>query len=100
MGPTSDGYPQAMVMEFGAAPHFVTKGAGRRGKAKRIAQFAEREGHTMHPGVKPQPYMRPAWDKYSRGLVEVVGKLLWAEIAKTAERHARRAAKRAAQNKG
>ena len=65
MGPTKEGYPQAMMQEFGT-----------------VNQPA-------------QPYMRPAWDEGKAQLLENVKTGLGVEIAKVAERAARKAAKKA-----
>lgn len=64
MGPTKDGYPQAIPQEVGT-PH--------------------------HP---PSPYMRPAWDAEAMPTLERVRSGLETEIAKAAKRLERRAAKR------
>lgn len=63
MGPTREGYPQAMMQEFGT-----------------VNQPA-------------QPYMRPAWDAGKDQLLEDLKANLAAEITKTAERAARKAAR-------
>lgn len=63
MGPTKDGYPQAIMQEFGTVNH------------------------------APQAYMRPAWDQDKGGLLDRVKKLLAVEIEKTARRLARRRAR-------
>lgn len=63
MGPTREGYPQAMMQEFGT-----------------VNQPA-------------QPYMRPAWDAGKGQLLEDLKANLAAEITKTAERAARKAAR-------
>lgn len=44
----------------------------------------------------PQPFMRPAFEQEARGAIDIVGKDLGEEIRKTAERRARRLAKKAA----
>lgn len=48
----------------------------------------------------PQPYMRPAWDKYQDTILEDIGKDLWAEIEKAAGRIARKAAKQSDSGEG
>lgn len=60
MGPTKDGYPQAIMQEFGTVHH---------------AQ---------------QAYMRPAWDEDKDALLKRVSETLASEIEKTAKRLARR----------
>lgn len=47
-------------------------------------------GTSFHP---PQPFMRPAWDETSGGMVPAIAKELGDDIAKTAARAARKAAK-------
>lgn len=42
-----------------------------------------------------QPYMRPAFDAEADGVIDGIGDDLWAEIAKTAARQRRKAARRA-----
>lgn len=66
MGPTKDGYPQAMPQEFGAAQH------------------------------PPHPFMRPAWDQHHEGALETISQGLGEAIEKTARRVAARAARRKA----
>lgn len=65
MGPTKEGYPQAIMQEFGT-----------------VNQPA-------------QPYMRPAWDGGKDRLLEDLKTGLRLEIEKTAARAARKAAKKA-----
>jgi hypothetical protein len=66
MGPTADGYPEAVPQEFG---------------------FYDSPG---------SPYMRPAWDNGHRKLLDGIAGDLGKEVAKAAARHARRQARRAA----
>lgn len=70
MGPTPDGYPQAMPQEFGSIHH------------------------------PAQPFMRPAWDANKVRALEIVKSDLGKEIDKTAKRLAKRAARLAAKNGG
>lgn len=65
MGPTGDGYPQAMIQEFGG------------------------------PTNTPQPYMRPAWDQHRGSLVGDISELMRVEIGKTIQRARRKALKNA-----
>lgn len=69
MGPTREGYPQAIMQEFGT-----------------VNQPA-------------QPYMRPAWDGGKDALLDGLAKGMAAEITKTAERAARKAARHLAEGK-
>lgn len=89
MGPTRAGYPQAMVQEFGAEPHFVSKNAGR----KKVRATLVEAGRKMHPGHAPSPYMRPAWDRLWRPMLDALKGLLWVEIERARQRAARRQAR-------
>lgn len=60
MGPTKEGYPQAIMQEFGTVHH------------------------------PPQAYMRPAWDDGKDKLLDDFGQILGEEIDKTAKRLAKR----------
>lgn len=95
MGPTRDGYPQAMPVEFGSAPHYVNKGAGKAaGKVK-----ATSKSRGMHPGNAPHPYMRPAFDGGWRPMLGRVGAQLATEIEKARQRLARKAERLAAKTR-
>ena len=63
VGPTTDGYPQAMIQEFGAKHH------------------------------PPQSYMRPAWDTHAEGALKSITTDMAVEIDKAAARAARKAAR-------
>lgn len=63
MGPTKEGYPQAIPQEFGAVQH------------------------------PPHPYMRPAWQQHVEGIFKFVAKRLGELIERTARRLERRAAR-------
>jgi hypothetical protein len=64
MGPTAEGYPEAVPQEFG---------------------FYD------EPGT---PYMRPAWDRGANKLLVGIAQDLGSEVAKAAKRHARKLARR------
>lgn len=89
MGPTRDGYPEAMPQEFGSAPHSVAR-KRRRGKSGPAK---------MHPGNPPHPYMRPAFDAGWRPMLANIRTQLAAEIEKARARLARKAARLAAKNR-
>lgn len=63
MGPTKEGYPQAIFQEFGTVNH------------------------------APQAYMRPAWDGGQSRLLADLKANIWAEIQKSLSRAARKAAR-------
>lgn len=76
VGPT-DGHSMAHWWEFGIAPH-VNGG-----------QFAG----TKHPGVRPTPFMRPAFDGQKDAALAAIAAELAAQIQKAAARQAKRKAK-------
>jgi HK97 gp10 family phage protein len=65
------------LVEFGTSPHI------NGGK------FAG----TSHPGTRPQPFMRPAWDQDQQDMLDRLGEEIAADLAKVAARAARKAAK-------
>lgn len=71
---------QAIFTEFGTAPHI------NGGK------FAGSE----NPGTPPRPYMRPAWDRDKKALIDRLGAELFEQIEKSVKRAEARAAKAAA----
>lgn len=54
-------------------------------------------GTSRHPA---QPFLRPAWDQNKRSVLDGIKDDLWAEIRKSAERLARKAARAARTRKG
>lgn len=73
-----DGGRHGHLVEFGTAPH-INGGMFKGSK---------------HPGSKPQPFMRPAWDAEKEPTVDRLRGLLWEQIEKRAKREARKAARR------
>lgn len=67
MGPTREGYPQAMFQEFGTIKHAA------------------------------QPYMRPAWDQDKMAMLDRLKEALADQVTKAVARADRRAARAAAQ---
>lgn len=74
MGPTKAGYPKAVMAEFGAAPHIITpekvdysKRIRPGEKTSGLLRFTD-DGRFIataavrHPGVAPQPYLRPSFE--------------------------------------
>lgn len=66
--------PEATLFEFGTGPRFWKSGK-----------------YTGY--ITPEPAMRPAWDAYSKTMLQDLGRLMWIEIEKTIARRAARAAK-------
>lgn len=48
---------------------------------------------TRHPGVRPNPFIRPAWDATQNVALDIVATEMWTQINKAAKRQARRKAK-------
>ncbi|WP_165790812.1 HK97-gp10 family putative phage morphogenesis protein [Pleomorphomonas carboxyditropha] len=71
-------YREAHLVEFGTAPHF------------------QPELNRMHPGARPKPFMRPAFEQNKEGAVKIFADTIGPAIEKQADRLARRAAKKAA----
>lgn len=63
-------YPQAHLQEFGTVDH------------------------------PAQPFLRPAWDQHKRAVLDGIKADMWAEIRKSADRLAKKAARAAAKLKG
>lgn len=63
MGPTSEGYPQAITQEFGTVHH------------------------------APQPYMRPAWEQDQKAMLDRLGEIMWIEVKKSVARANKKAAR-------
>lgn len=98
MGPTGGGYPQAIIAEFGAPAHDIKV---RRGNVFGRLAFEEAGDFqaplvVRHPGSPAFRYMTRAWEGGKDALLSSVSGLLGAEIDKTAQRAARRAARLAA----
>lgn len=56
----------AHLVEFGTRPHSMTRGARLPRVGARAGTAAARgreEGPVVHPGARPQPFMRPAFDQ-------------------------------------
>lgn len=76
--------PHAHLVEFGTSRH----PAGGRYKGK------------MHPGTRPQPFMRPAWDATKMQVLDNLREEMWASIRRQVARTAARRAARAARERG
>jgi HK97 gp10 family phage protein len=70
--------PHAHLVEFGTAPHRVGKGSDSR------KLFGKKRGR-LHPGAKPQPFMRPAFDNKAAEAVAKVGEVLRRKIQSVAK---------------
>lgn len=65
----------ARLVEFGTRPHRTFKGSTSRGtKGEQQAKFEAGglfEHFSMHPGAKPKPFMRPAYDSTRRQVMAI-----------------------------
>lgn len=85
LGPTA---PEAHLVEFGTKPHRIEARAG--GVLSWLGIAAK---YVQHPGAKPKPFFRKAWDlKGGPAMLADLGSLLWAELAAAAGRLRSRAA--------
>lgn len=66
----------AHLIEFGTAPHSLAKGASRR---KNYLQDVP----PFHPGTRPFPFMRPAYDATHEEVFATAGERLWALIIRS-----------------
>lgn len=58
VGPMGKKSYYARFIEYGTAPHKLGKGANRVGHKGRVMN---KGGGAIHPGIKAQPFIRPAW---------------------------------------
>lgn len=85
MGPTGEGYPQAMIQEFGSPAHKI------KARRKPKLGFATTQDPSVvvrevdHPGHRAQPYMTPAWEKHKDQALEIVRTRLGEKIQKAAK---------------
>jgi HK97 gp10 family phage protein len=97
----SGAYPEAVIQEFGSAPHVIRP---RRKGGKTALQVKMPDGSyrkpkdIRHPGHKPHPFMRPAYDLHADGVVKRMGEVIGDQITKAADRAARRQAKKLAKS--
>lgn len=92
VGPTDDVRYRAHFIEFGTAP-------GKRGgrAASRQTDVKQAVGgrrvYRSHPGNKPQPFMRPAFDEKHVEALDATADALRVEMNKAADRARRKALK-------
>jgi HK97 gp10 family phage protein len=84
---------KAHLIEFGTAPHeLIATDAKVLASAEAVYGVAG-----SHPGTRPRPALRPAWDALQGAVLSTIGQEMWKAIDKARKRLARRAAKLAAQ---
>lgn len=83
----------AHLLELGAGPHVIKPRL--RNAAKRLSFTVGgdwvRPGVVNHPGLRPQPFMRPAFEATKGQVLTLIASELRVEISKAAERARRRA---------
>lgn len=93
VGPTEAVRFRAHFTEFGTAPGKRGERAGERKTDVKQANGVGRKVYRNHPGTRPQPFMRPAFDeKAGEALVEI-GDAMKVEIAAATVRAQKRAMK-------
>jgi HK97 gp10 family phage protein len=65
----------AHLVERGTKPHLVRA----KGKALTLGPVTV-SGSVQHPGARPQPFMRPAYDQYAPGVPQKYMDYLWRRI--------------------
>ncbi len=91
VGPSDDVRFRAHFIEFGTAPGKRGGRAGERSTDVKQANGVGRKVYRTHPGNKPQPFMRPAFDEKAEEAIDAVAAALRVEMAKATERARRKA---------
>lgn len=86
VGPTEDVRFRAHFIEFGTAPGKRGGRAGERKTDVKQANGVGRKVYRTHPGNKPQPFMRPAFDEKHVEALDAIADALRIEMAKATER--------------
>jgi len=78
---TGRAYPRnyAHLVEYGTRAHFLGSGAN--------------PGAKMHPGARPKPFLRPAWDAKRDAAIARCREVVLADIEKAVEKRAKAARK-------
>lgn len=69
----------AHLVEFGTRPHSITRGArlGRRdARPGSKAALGVQKGPVLHPGTRPQPFLRPAHDSTKEAVIRTYRAML------------------------
>ena len=85
VGPTEDVRFRAHFIEFGTAPGKRGERAASRQTDKKQA-IGGRRVYRTHPGNKPQPFMRPAFDEKHVEALDAIAENLRIEMAKATAR--------------
>jgi HK97 gp10 family phage protein len=78
----------------------VTYHLGMRGRTAHLFEFGTTQRTRKSDGastgsISPQPFIRPAWDENKDGLLDALKAELWIDIKKTADRIAKKRARKA-----
>jgi HK97 gp10 family phage protein len=83
----------AHLLEYGVGPHVIKP--RKLNAAKRLSFTVggdwARPGVVHHPGIRPQPFMRPAFEETKEECLTLIASELRVEITKAADRARRRA---------
>ncbi len=85
----------AKFVEFGTAPHYLNRGA-KRGTSRELSGNKYRRSASvrrMHPGAKPQPFLRPAWNQTRDGTISRFQERLRKRIENARKKAERRTAR-------
>ena len=83
----------AHLVEFGTRAHSLAKGATLKRKSGKGVTKGQGSG-PQHPGAKPKPFMKPAWDSTKDAVGEKVATEIVKEVQKQIEKNARTAFKK------
>lgn len=86
----------AHLIEFGTKERHWTGGKNR---SKRVRESLQKVAGKSTGAGRPFPFMRPAWEFFKTKMITEFGRILGAQIEKSAKRIARRQAKLIAQGK-
>jgi HK97 gp10 family phage protein len=74
VGPKDKAY-YARFLEFGSAAHLIPGATKRRLKALQIK--GQIFTQVQHPGTRPKPFLRPAYEATKMRAVEEAGQVMW-----------------------
>lgn len=76
----------ARFIEFGTAAHMIPR-KDTKGRPQKKLKIGNRVLTSVtHPGIRPKPFLRPAFEASKRRAVDEAGKLMWALIEQVAKR--------------
>ena len=83
----------AHLLEYGVAPHIIKPRANNTLKRLSLTIGPNRVMPEIvrHPGLRPQPFMRPAFEETKEECLTLIASELRVEIGKAAERARRKA---------